>query len=315
MAGLVSNPSIKQIPTLEGYVETRNVTSIPPGPWRQGVAAVRKLLGTALAAVALVSLAGLAKSPANGGSATPFKLTAAASALPPSWKLVFNSNFSGTSPGGKVNPRVWTTCYPWALSSAGCTNYARVNAEQEWYLPSQVRVLGGVLHLTAARKATRGTNAQGRPKVYACRSGMVTTFRGFKFTYGFVQITARLPFGAGLWPAFWLAAANEKYPPEIDILEHWGNATISKLYLHPLNGPRQGKAYNTPTADSGWHTWRLYWTKTRLTWYYDGIQTYTTTKDIPHQPMYFIANLADTSTSAGACNGTLLVQSVKVWRP
>lgn len=271
---------------------------------------VQSIVSAALAIAATTSLTFLSKPP-----------TAAASPLPSSWKLTFNSNFSGTSVKGKPNPKVWTTCYPWAPSS-GCTNYSNANAEQEWYQSSQVVVSGGVLHLVAKRAATKGTNAQGKPKEYSCRSGMVTTYKGFKFKYGFVQVTARLPFTTGMWPAFWLAAANEKYPPEIDILEHWGDASLSKLYLHPLSGVRQGAVYKAPTADTGWHTWRLYWTKSRLTWYYDGRATYTTTKGVPQQAMYFIADLADTNNVAaktdkpgGTCNNTLLIQSVKVWQP
>jgi beta-glucanase (GH16 family) len=247
---------------------------------------------------------------------------ASASALPPGWKLVFDSNFAGTAVKGTVNPRVWTTCFPWATTPKGCTEYGNKGEDLEWYLPSQVSVKAGVLNLTAARKATQGATAAGRPATYGCRSGMVTTFNGLRFRYGFVQVTARLPFRTGLWPAFWLAGANEKWPPEIDMLEHWGSQSVSKLYLHPLQGPRQGAVYSAPTAGTGWHTWRVLWTKTRLTWYYDNKQTYTTTTGVPQQAMYFIADLADTSNAAaktsspaGACNGTLLIKSVKVWEP
>jgi len=272
-------------------------------------ARVKSLVSVALAVAAIASLSVLGDR------------TASASPIPAHWKLVFNSNFAKTAVKGTVNPKTWATCYPLA-SKAGCSNFSSANAEQEWYLPSQVSVVGGVLHLTARRAATKGTTATGKPKEYGCRSGIVTTFPGFKFEYGFVQVTARLPYGTGLWPAFWLAAANNKYPPEVDILEHWGNQKVSKLYLHPVTGARQSAQYNAPTADTGWHTWSLYWTKTRLTWYYDGRQVYTTTKGVPRQAMYFIADLADTTNSAAvkgvkgaACTGTLLVQSVKIWQP
>jgi beta-glucanase (GH16 family) len=247
---------------------------------------------------------------------------ASASALPPTWKLVFDSNFAGTAVKGEVNPKVWTTCFPWATTLKGCTQYGNNGEDLEWYLPSQAQVKNGVLNLTATRKTTQGYTAKGKPVKYSCRSGMATTFNGFTFKYGFVQVTARLPFRTGLWPAFWLAAANQKWPPEIDILEHWGGESVSKLYLHPLNGPRQGATYSAPTAGTGWHTWRILWTKTRLTWYYDNKQVYTTTKDVPQQAMYFVADLADTNAAvantkspAGPCNGTLLIKSVKVWAP
>jgi beta-glucanase (GH16 family) len=290
-------------------------TSRPHGSARSGEGRRPRRLRTVLSGVLAVAAV---------ASVTIFarEAPASASALPPSWKLVFDSNFTGTSVNGKPSPKVWTTCFPWATTPKGCTTYGNSGADLEWYLPSQVSVKSGVLNLTATHKATPGLSATGKPVTYGCRSGMVTSFKGFKFKYGFVQVTARLPFRTGLWPAFWLGAANMKWPPEIDMMEHWGNQPVTKLYLHPLTGPRQGAVYNAPTAGTGWHTWRLMWTKTRLTWYYDGKQTYTTTTGVPQQTMYFIADLADTSNpvadtpnSAGPCHGTLLVKSVKVWAP
>jgi beta-glucanase (GH16 family) len=52
-----------------------------------------------------------------------------------------------------------------------------------------------------------------------------------------------------------------------------------------------------------------------MTWYIDGVKVYYTKSHVPQQAMYFIANLADTTTKAGACTGSLLIKSVKVWTP
>jgi beta-glucanase (GH16 family) len=229
---------------------------------------------------------------------------------PASWKLKFSASFTGDS----LDTKVWGTCYPWEMSGAGCTNYGNSD-EKEWYEASQDQVSDGMLHLVAQREPTSGVSQKGAAEEYACRSGMVTSYPGFKFEYGFVQITAKIPFSNGLWPALWLAAANEKWPPEVDILEHWNSEAQGKVYLHPTSGSRQGGAVSMPNLSTGWHTFTLSWTKTRLTWYYDGIQVLTTTTGVPHQAMYLLMNLADTSTSTGTCNGTMTVKSVQVWQP
>jgi hypothetical protein len=41
------------------------------------------------------------------------------------------------------------------------------------------------------------------------------------------------------------------------------------------------------------------------------------TKRIPDQPMYLIANLAQSSApqSGSGCSGTMLIRSVEVWSP
>jgi beta-glucanase (GH16 family) len=231
---------------------------------------------------------------------------------PSSWKLIFDSSFTGSS----LDTRVFGTCYPWNGSGKGCTNYGNSGDEdQEWYMPSQVQVSGGVLHLLAQREPTPGLSQSGAPKEYKCRSGMVTTFPGFEFEYGYAQIVAKIPFGNGLWPALWLAASNEKWPPEVDILEHWGTDRQGKVYLHPLTGARQGGPVQMPNLSEGYHTFTLKWTATQLTWYYDGNQVFRTTTGIPHQSMYLVANLADDIVTPGTCSGSMSIKSIKVWQP
>src|ERR1700722_8804737 len=232
-------------------------------------------------------------------------------APPKDWTVKFASDFQGS----QLNTAVWGTCYPWAAAS-GCTNFGNTkDKELEWYLPSQVQVSGGELRLVAQSTPTAGLTKQGAPEEYACRSGMVTTFPSFRFQYGYVQITAMIPFSPGLWPALWLAAANEQWPPEVDILEHWASKFDAGMYLHPVTGKQQGGHIILPDLGTGWHTFGLYWTKTSLVWYYDGQQVFATSTEVPQQSMYFIANLADDVAGTGTCSGTLLIKSVKVWQP
>lgn len=273
-----------------------------------------------LAAAALVGIGVVAKKHFDHSAAKALKLqmapaptptpTHAVIAAPKSWKLTFDSTFSGS----QLDSSVWATCYPWATS--GCTNYGNTkDQDQEWYQASQDQVSGGILHLVAQHEPTLGASQNGAPKEYACRSGMVTTYPSLRFEYGYVQITTKIPFSKGLWPAFWLAAANLKWPPEIDILEHWWTNPNGKIYLHPTVGPRQGGPVKMPNLAAGWHTFSVEWTKSRLTWYYDGSQVATTTTGVPQQAMYLIANLADDNTTPGTCSGSLLIKSVKVWQP
>jgi beta-glucanase (GH16 family) len=243
--------------------------------------------------------------------ATPAATATQGFTPPKDWTVKFASNFQGS----KLDTAVWGTCYPQAAAD-GCTNFGNPkDKELEWYLPSQVQVSGGELRLVAESKPTSGLTQQGAPEEYACRSGMVTTFPGFHFQYGYIQITAMIPFSKGLWPALWLAAADQKWPPEIDILEHWASKFDAGMYLHPVTGSRQGGHIILPDLGKGYHTFGLYWTKTSLVWYYDGEQVFDTSTTVPQQPMYFIANLADDVAGPGTCTGTLHIKSVKVWQP
>jgi beta-glucanase (GH16 family) len=264
-------------------------------------------LAAAFTAAAVVKESVSSKSDAAVATAATANVT-----VPDGWRLTFNQGFSGK----KLNTKVWSTCYWWARPGQGCTNTGNSNEEKEWYQPSQDQVSGGELHLVAKPESTEGTNGNGKPEKYYCRSGMVTTNTSFNFEYGFVQFVVRVPYGSGLWPALWLSASNHKWPPEIDLLEHWASQTNAGVYLHPTKGARQGGRVNLPSNFSeGWHSVSLYWTKTRITWYFDGHQVFTATKDLPQQKMFLVMNVADTSTAPGTCNGTMLVKSVQVWQP
>jgi len=267
-------------------------------------------LSVAVVVVAAVVVGLLSRVPFGIDQSTSVKPAGTPLRPPESWKLTFNSSFAGN----KLDEHIWGTCYPW--SPNGCSNFGSYNKEEkEWYEASQDQVKNGVLHLVAERQPTVGRNQEGTTMKYACRSGIVTTYPGFRFKYGYIQITARIPYGTGLWPAFWLAAANQQWPPEIDILEHWDSNSVAKAFLHPKQGSVQGGAFKTPNLSKGWHNFTLYWTKSRLTWYYDGRQVLTTSTGIPQQTMYFIANLAVFNARPGGCSGSVLVKSVKVWQP
>jgi len=238
--------------------------------------------------------------------ATPALLT-----VPAGWKLTFDPSFSGT----QLSTSTWATCYDWAANpAAGCDN--NPTDEKEWYLPSQAGVSGGTLNLTAKQETTQGLSSSGAAQTYTCRSGMVTSKPSFNFTYGLIQISAKLPYGPGLWPALWLAATNDQWPPELDIMEHWYSEPQAKVYDHTVGKKYLGGPVPTPDdLSASFNTYSLLWTKDRVTWYLDGVQVFTTTTDVPQQAMYFIANVADDSTAKGACTGTMEIQSVKVWQP
>jgi beta-glucanase (GH16 family) len=231
-------------------------------------------------------------------------------AVPAGWRLTFAARF----PGSRLDTSVWATCYPWMDLPSGCRNFG--NRELEWYLPGQVRVSRGVLHLVARRLRTAGRSGTGAPKEYFCRSGMITSYPGLRFRYGYLQAVARIPPGPGLWPALWLAAANLRWPPEVDLIEHWGRSRhVNGVFFHPVGGPRVAAWPITADLGIGWHTFGLLWTRTRLSWYIDGRPVLSVHRHVPHQLMYFVADLADYwLPRSGACAGQLLIRSVRVWQ-
>lgn len=225
------------------------------------------------------------------------------------WHLKFHPLFSGSS----LNLSDWATCYPWADRPTGCTNFG--HSEYEWYLPGQDHVSNGLLYLTAQKKRTIGISPTGQRLNYDCRSGMVTTFHSFQFQYGIVQVVARMPSNFGMWPALWLAASSEKFPPEVDILEHWNRPVRpTGVFLHTISGPDVFAFPQTANLAVGWHTFTLVWTRQKMAWFIDGHRVLRTDRTV-RQSMYFIANLADSrDPTKYGCGGSLIIRSLKIWQ-
>jgi beta-glucanase (GH16 family) len=224
--------------------------------------------------------------------------------------------FASTFGGGALDTGRWAPCYPWFKTLlAGCTNFGN-SQEEEWYLPSQDQVSGGALHMVAEASPTQGWTRTGGSKTYAYRSGMVTTFSSFQFTYGYVQVVAKLPGGAGTWPALWLLPETEAWPPEIDIMENWGTAASFRATLHWATGSSDkqlGQTIATPAnLSTTYHTYGLLWQPGSLTWYFDGTAVFSITGgNVPSQPMYFLADLAVDGPAASG--SSFDIQSVKIY--
>lgn len=141
----------------------------------------------------------------------------------------------------------------------------------------------------------------------------------FAFTYGKVEIKAKMPFGVGTFPALWMLGQNitetggywaadygtTKWPDcgEIDIIEHWGsNQDYVSSALH--NRSSFGNTYNKggrniSNASSEFHTYTLEWNANKMIFRVDGIEHYTydpgdkNSENWPYDaPQYLLFNIA-----------------------
>lgn len=128
-------------------------------------------------------------------------------------------------------------------------------------------------------------------------SGMISTAPTFTQTYGYFEMRAQLPAGQGIWPAFWMMAADKSWPPELDIMEVLGKDPFT-LYSSAHTNQTGSHTWETVTAktpdvSAGMHTYGMEWNAQAITYYFDGqkIGSIATPSDL-HKPMYLIANLA-----------------------
>ena len=130
-------------------------------------------------------------------------------------------------------------------------------------------VENGVLKIIAKRESYNGKQFT---------SGRVKTNKKFDFTYGRVDIRAKLPGKKGTWPALWLLGSNYDqidWPKcgELDIMEHAGNRLnkIQATAHHPDNyGSGDGgktNAYNDVSTE--FHIYSVVWTEKGITFLID----------------------------------------------
>src|SRR6185369_1950024 len=95
------------------------------------------------------------------------------------------------------------------------------------------------------------------------------------FTYGKIEIRAKLPPGRGLWPAIWMLGNNidkVDWPDcgEIDIMEHVGYEKDSvigtihtKAYNHVI-GTQKGKKIFISDPYNSFHLYSIEWSPERM---------------------------------------------------
>jgi beta-glucanase (GH16 family) len=119
---------------------------------------------------------------------------------------------------------------------------------------------------------------------------MVTRDQG-DWTYGRIEIRAKLPGGVGTWPAIWMLPTDWvyggwPYSGEIDIMEHVGfepnviHGTAHTEVYNWWNGiPPPGGSIYVNGAISGFHDYTLEWDEDYLKWYVDDIHYFTYAND------------------------------------
>jgi len=150
------------------------------------------------------------------------------------WKLVWSDEFSRD---GQPDPSKW---------SYDVGGHGWGNNELQYYAESRLknaRVENGNLIIEAHKESVQGSQYSS--------ARLVTKGKG-EWTYGRIEVRAKLPSGRGTWPAIWMLASQNSYGDgywpdngEIDIMEHVGfdpdviHASVHTLaYNHTIGTQR-----------------------------------------------------------------------------
>lgn len=203
------------------------------------------------------------------------------------------------------------------------------NNELQYYTdrPENVKVENGMLHITAQRESYMGANFT---------SARIKTQGLFENAYGRYEARIQLPWGSGIWPAFWLLGNNCEqvvWPQcgEIDIMEYRGQEPIK------VHGSVHGPGYSAGNAitksysltndrfDTGFHIFGIEWGPNFINFYVDDVLYNQITPDdvsgdwVFDHPFYIILNVAVGGSFVGPPNNetqfpqTMLVDYIRVY--
>jgi beta-glucanase (GH16 family) len=146
-----------------------------------------------------------------------------------------------------------------------------------------------------------------------------------EFTYGRVEIRAKLPAAGGTWPALWALGANFEevsWPAsgEIDILEHVGNNTntASSALHYPGNfgGTAVTGSTSVTTATSEFHNYTVEWTPEVIKFVVDDELVHLSFINSASTPFnsdfFFIMNIAMGGTLGGAIDSAFTEDTMEV---
>jgi len=203
------------------------------------------------------------------------------------------------------------------------------NNELQYYTdrPENIKVEGGMLHITALQESFQGA---------AYTSARITTKGKVEQQFGRIEARMQLPWGQGLWPAFWMLGSNidvVEWPQcgEIDIMEYRGQdpSTLIGTVHGPgySAGESVGKEYvlSNDRFDTGFHIFGIEWGPEYINFYVDDVLYNQITPDdvdgewVFDNSFYMLLNLAVGGGFVGPVGPdtvfpqTLLVDYVRVY--
>jgi beta-glucanase (GH16 family) len=193
---------------------------------------------------------------------------------PAGWTLVWSDEFNGS----QIDPANW-------VFDIGTGSGGWGNNELEYYTdrPENARIENGMLVIEARKEAYEGSEyTSARLKTQGLQA----------WTYGRIEARIQIPYGQGIWPAFWMLGTNiteVSWPQcgEIDIMENIGSepytvhGTVHGPGYSGGDGVGSSVSLDVPFSE-GFHLFAVEWSATEIRWYLDGgLYLTVTTEDVP----------------------------------
>ncbi len=227
--------------------------------------------------------------------------------------LVWSDEFDGP----EIDPANWNL-------ETGATGWGN-NELQNYSAEGNAEIVDGKLVITARK-------IDDNKEVGSYTSARLNTRGLHEFTYGRIEIKAKLPSGTGVWPAIWMLGSSYStvgWPAcgETDIMEYVGYqpdriySTVHTAAGYGGNG--DGGSITLTSCEEEFHIYGLIWNEKEMIFYADQpdhiIHTYSPAIKNPDnwpfdKPQFFILNLAVGGNWGGAqgIDNSIFPQSLEI---
>jgi beta-glucanase (GH16 family) len=215
------------------------------------------------------------------------------------YHLTFDDEFSSTFVPQELGGTVWRETIFNGTHTYGGENYGSSDGGLTAYLKAggknPISIGGGVLSITATPNSAGSTGAY--------TTALIDNRYAFNQVYGYFEMRAQFPAGAGFWPGFWTLPSTDNYngEPEVDVVEAFGSA---------YNGGGSNEihynlhSYTNPNTTGNWvkvngniwtayHSYGVMYNSATITYYFDGapVASLPTSTDLKTGGEYLLASL------------------------
>ena len=252
----------------------------------------------------MVKRRGMSAARLGMAAALCFILTVGASAQT-TWTLAWSDECNGRA-GSPVDGTRWV-----AEVGNGSNGWGNRQREYDTNSTKNAAMDGAGNLVVTAVKEQLGNKFRCWYGVCQYTSARIKTQGKFEQAYGRFEARIKIPYGQGMWPAFWMLGGNIKtagWPTcgEIDIMENIGrepsivHGTIHGPGYSGANGIGAPYALSSGTFSDNFHVFAVEWEPNQIRWYVDGQLYQTRTPaDLPpgsawvfDHPNFVILNLA-----------------------
>jgi beta-glucanase (GH16 family) len=209
-----------------------------------------------------------------------------------SWNLTFEDSFESNS----IDEEKWMNSFFWGKMLLN-DRYV-LTGDKHFYTDNKnIELTGNSLKIVTKQENTKGKvwNPTYGFSIqdFNYTSGMLTTAHSFRQKYGKFEAKIKLNSDSPVYQALWLK--GEKILPEIDIfkfnMDKKNRFQMSSIWGDPndyKSAQRVFEKINGAGLTKGFFIYTLIWNEDKITWYINNVEIFSTTENIPNEPLFII---------------------------